>query len=150
MSKKNDLPKLQPIRMGKTPGRNEKCPCNSDRKYKYCHGMIVKQAVQKSPYQPITALYSDEQQEAVQNYINRFGHNPDAAGLELFTACDYVALIESIATDLEDGGATRTAAALRRCGFLITPLNRDKYTAEAIIAWEKVRDEYECPVKPPC
>jgi preprotein translocase subunit SecA len=27
-----------PIRVGKTPGRNEPCPCGSGKKYKLCHG----------------------------------------------------------------------------------------------------------------
>ncbi|MCB2204241.1 preprotein translocase subunit SecA [bacterium] len=30
--------KRQPIRVEKTPGRNEPCPCGSGKKYKHCHG----------------------------------------------------------------------------------------------------------------
>jgi preprotein translocase subunit SecA len=30
--------KRKPIRVAKTPGRNDPCPCGSGKKYKYCHG----------------------------------------------------------------------------------------------------------------
>ena len=30
--------KQQPIRVEKTPGRNDPCPCGSGKKYKHCHG----------------------------------------------------------------------------------------------------------------
>ncbi|RJP76566.1 MAG: preprotein translocase subunit SecA [Candidatus Zixiibacteriota bacterium] len=30
--------KPAPLRTGKTPGRNEPCPCGSGKKYKHCHG----------------------------------------------------------------------------------------------------------------
>jgi preprotein translocase subunit SecA len=30
--------KKKPIRVTKTPGRNDPCPCGSGKKYKYCHG----------------------------------------------------------------------------------------------------------------
>ena len=30
--------KRQPIRVEKTPGRNDPCPCGSGKKYKHCHG----------------------------------------------------------------------------------------------------------------
>ena len=30
--------KQQPIRVTKTPGRNDPCPCGSGKKYKHCHG----------------------------------------------------------------------------------------------------------------
>ena len=28
----------QPVRVDKTPGRNEPCPCGSGKKFKLCHG----------------------------------------------------------------------------------------------------------------
>ena len=31
-------PRVQPVRKGKTPGRNDPCPCGSGKKYKHCHG----------------------------------------------------------------------------------------------------------------
>jgi preprotein translocase subunit SecA len=34
-------PKQQPIRVEKTPGRNDPCPCGSGKKYKNCHGKAV-------------------------------------------------------------------------------------------------------------
>jgi preprotein translocase subunit SecA len=33
--------KHEPIRVEKTPGRNEPCPCGSGKKYKHCHGKDV-------------------------------------------------------------------------------------------------------------
>ena len=33
--------KHEPIRVEKTPGRNEPCPCGSGKKYKHCHGKEV-------------------------------------------------------------------------------------------------------------
>ncbi|MDW8436447.1 MAG: preprotein translocase subunit SecA [Chloroherpetonaceae bacterium] len=33
-----DAPKQMPIRVEKTPGRNDPCPCGSGKKYKHCHG----------------------------------------------------------------------------------------------------------------
>ncbi len=30
--------KIKPIRVEKTPGRNDPCPCGSGKKYKHCHG----------------------------------------------------------------------------------------------------------------
>jgi hypothetical protein len=32
------LPKKEPVRADKTPGRNEPCPCGSGKKWKKCHG----------------------------------------------------------------------------------------------------------------
>ncbi|MFH1861215.1 MAG: SEC-C metal-binding domain-containing protein, partial [bacterium] len=32
--------KPQPVRKGKTPGRNDPCPCGSGKKYKHCHGQV--------------------------------------------------------------------------------------------------------------
>jgi preprotein translocase subunit SecA len=29
---------MQPVRVEKTPGRNEPCYCGSGKKYKLCHG----------------------------------------------------------------------------------------------------------------
>jgi preprotein translocase subunit SecA len=31
-------PRPQPVQKGKTPGRNDPCPCGSGKKYKHCHG----------------------------------------------------------------------------------------------------------------
>ncbi|MFN3393554.1 MAG: SEC-C metal-binding domain-containing protein, partial [Candidatus Thermochlorobacter sp.] len=36
-----ETPKQQPIRVEKTPGRNDPCPCGSGKKYKNCHGKAV-------------------------------------------------------------------------------------------------------------
>ncbi len=36
-----EVPKQQPIRVEKTPGRNDPCPCGSGKKYKNCHGKAV-------------------------------------------------------------------------------------------------------------
>jgi preprotein translocase subunit SecA len=33
-----DQPAQQPVRVEKTPGRNEPCFCGSGKKYKLCHG----------------------------------------------------------------------------------------------------------------
>ncbi|MFQ3597944.1 MAG: preprotein translocase subunit SecA [Chloroherpetonaceae bacterium] len=33
-----EAPKQMPIRVEKTPGRNDPCPCGSGKKYKQCHG----------------------------------------------------------------------------------------------------------------
>lgn len=33
-----ETPKQMPIRVEKTPGRNDPCPCGSGKKYKHCHG----------------------------------------------------------------------------------------------------------------
>ncbi len=33
-----EVPKQMPIRVEKTPGRNDPCPCGSGKKYKHCHG----------------------------------------------------------------------------------------------------------------
>jgi len=33
-----DQPAQQPVRVEKTPGRNEPCYCGSGKKYKLCHG----------------------------------------------------------------------------------------------------------------
>ena len=33
-----EKPKLQPIRVEKTVGRNDPCPCGSGKKFKQCHG----------------------------------------------------------------------------------------------------------------
>ena len=33
-----ERPKLQPIRVEKTVGRNDPCPCGSGKKFKQCHG----------------------------------------------------------------------------------------------------------------
>ncbi len=33
-----EAPKQMPIRVEKTPGRNDPCPCGSGKKYKHCHG----------------------------------------------------------------------------------------------------------------
>lgn len=38
MQKQISKLKCQPIVGGQEPGRNEKCPCGSDLKYKDCHG----------------------------------------------------------------------------------------------------------------
>jgi preprotein translocase subunit SecA len=34
----DDQPAQQPVRVEKTPGRNEPCFCGSGKKYKLCHG----------------------------------------------------------------------------------------------------------------
>ena len=33
-----EKPKREPIRVQKTVGRNDPCPCGSGKKYKNCHG----------------------------------------------------------------------------------------------------------------
>ncbi len=33
-----EAPKQMPVRVEKTPGRNDPCPCGSGKKYKHCHG----------------------------------------------------------------------------------------------------------------
>jgi SEC-C motif-containing protein len=35
----NRIPKSEPVRIAKTPGRNEPCSCGSGKKWKRCHGM---------------------------------------------------------------------------------------------------------------
>jgi preprotein translocase subunit SecA len=35
-----ERPKLQPIRVEKTVGRNDPCPCGSGKKFKQCHGAV--------------------------------------------------------------------------------------------------------------
>ncbi|MCR5456253.1 MAG: preprotein translocase subunit SecA [Bacteroidales bacterium] len=36
--KREPIQRVQPVRVGKKPGRNDPCPCGSGKKYKNCHG----------------------------------------------------------------------------------------------------------------
>ena len=38
LNPEQERPKLQPIRVEKTVGRNDPCPCGSGKKFKQCHG----------------------------------------------------------------------------------------------------------------
>lgn len=38
LNTEQERPKLQPIRVEKTVGRNDPCPCGSGKKFKQCHG----------------------------------------------------------------------------------------------------------------
>jgi preprotein translocase subunit SecA len=38
-AEEQEAPKQQPIRVEKTVGRNDACPCGSGKKFKNCHGI---------------------------------------------------------------------------------------------------------------
>lgn len=133
---------------GQTPRRNQACPCGSGRKFKKCCGKPKHAEPVRNPYQQMAAVYTDEQKAAVQQFILRFGFQPNPSQLMAFMEGDEeecrATVIKALRAMGERTGADngRFIYGVQQTGYLITPLNQGRLDDETKRAWQACLEEY--------